>query len=133
MHLVFVYGTLRRGERNARLLAAAERLGRARCEGPACTEPRYDLIDLAPTGHPWPAMLGAGPLAVRGELWSVDDRTLAALDRFEGHPSLYVREAIRLEGARTAEAYLWAGAVPSGASPIPTGEAPRRGIVRGQR
>ena len=40
--LVFVYGTLKRGERNHYFLASAEYLG------PAFTEPLYRMIDCGP-------------------------------------------------------------------------------------
>jgi gamma-glutamylcyclotransferase (GGCT)/AIG2-like uncharacterized protein YtfP len=40
---------------------------------------------------------------VIGELYEVDDETLAALDRLEGHPSFYRRTAITLAPPRDAE------------------------------
>lgn len=90
--LVFVYGTLKRGERNHYFLAAAEYLG------PAFTEPHYRLIDCGP----YPAMLDetqtaaleAEPLVVAGEVYRIDAATLAELDRLEDEGRLYRRAVI---------------------------------------
>ena len=43
---------------------------------------------------------------VRGELSNLARRTLAALDRLEGHPDFYVRTLVRLEDGREVWAYL---------------------------
>jgi hypothetical protein len=51
---------------------------------------------------------------VRGEVWAVDDRTLASLDRLEGHPRFYRRERLgcrdpsRAGGNRT-DTLSWPG------------------------
>jgi gamma-glutamylcyclotransferase (GGCT)/AIG2-like uncharacterized protein YtfP len=81
--LVFVYGSLKRGFRNHRLLAANEFVGAG------ITEPRYRLINLGP----YPAMIetGAEPLSVTGELYRIDEATLASLDRLEEEGTLYQR------------------------------------------
>ena len=87
---VFVYGTLKRGGRNHHLLAGQEFLGEAR------TLPRYRLYDKGP----YPCLVeepGHGR-AVEGELWRVDEPTLARLDRLEGAPNLFDRRAVSLEG-----------------------------------
>jgi gamma-glutamylaminecyclotransferase len=74
--LLFVYGTLKTGERNHRLIADQWYVG------PAATEPRYRLIDLGP----YPGLIrdDADGLAVRGELWDVSRCCLLELDDFEG-------------------------------------------------
>jgi gamma-glutamylcyclotransferase (GGCT)/AIG2-like uncharacterized protein YtfP len=43
---------------------------------------------------------------VHGEVYRVDDRTLAALDHLEGHPDFYVRSVIGLEAGREVWTYL---------------------------
>lgn len=93
---VFVYGTLRAGEANARLLVGAklDRLAR--------TEAAFDLADMGP----YPAMVRGGSTAVRGEVYVVDEATLRALDRLEGHPRFYRRERITLGDGEEVEAYL---------------------------
>jgi gamma-glutamylcyclotransferase (GGCT)/AIG2-like uncharacterized protein YtfP len=93
---VFVYGTLRRGEGNHRLLAGA------RCVGAARTAPAFTLRDLGA----YPAMLAGGATSVVGEVYEVDELTLDVLDRLEGHPRFYRREPIALADGAHVEAYL---------------------------
>jgi gamma-glutamylcyclotransferase (GGCT)/AIG2-like uncharacterized protein YtfP len=95
---VFVYGTLPSGEPNHGLLAEAT------CEGLARTAPEFDLVDLGA----FPAMVPGGATSVAGEVYAVGPLTLARLDRLEGHPRLYRREPVRLEGGGEALAYLLA-------------------------
>ena len=129
---VFVYGTLREGYGNHRLLARAIDEGRAsRVGGHARTERPATLVNVG--WFPAITTLHAGPCSVVGELYSVDDQTLAELDRLEGVPRLYTRERVRVavsvDDARgmgafvttvPALTYVWAGeaegldAVPSG-------------------
>jgi gamma-glutamylaminecyclotransferase len=106
--VLFLYGTLKRGQKNHRLLAAQ------RFVGDAATEPRYRLYDLGQ----YPGMVAdtANGLAVAGELWEVDDGCLAELDEFEGVPELYVRQRVALQGtAGPVESYLYNRAIPPGA------------------
>jgi gamma-glutamylaminecyclotransferase len=95
-HLVFTYGTLLRGESNHDLLLRARFVAEAR------TEPCFELFDLGP----FPAMSTGGETAVVGEIYAVDDATLARLDHLEGHPRLYQRTQIRLEGGQEVQTYL---------------------------
>lgn len=89
---LFVYGTLKRGEVRAPLLAGQRYLGEAK------TLPNYRLFN---TGD-YPALVEAQPLGLQGlsivgELWSVDDRCLARLDEEEGvEEGLYKRRKILL-------------------------------------
>jgi len=80
MHLVFAYGTLRRHESNARLLADAERVA----------EQAWVHGTLYDTGCGYPALVcdsspGNVPKKVYGELIRVTDEQLAALDELEGY------------------------------------------------
>jgi gamma-glutamylaminecyclotransferase len=95
-HLVFTYGTLLRGEANHDLLIRARLIAEVR------TEPRFELFDLGP----FPAMTAGGETAVLGEIYAVDDATLARLDHLEGHPRLYQRTQIRLDDGREVQTYL---------------------------
>jgi gamma-glutamylaminecyclotransferase len=95
---VFVYGTLMKGEPNHRLLEKAAFIGAAR------TQPRFNMISLGGC----PAILPDGTTAIDGELYDVDDETLAHLDRLEGHPRYYRRTEIAVAGGR-AHAYLLQG------------------------
>ena len=75
--LVFVYGTLLFGERNHGLLVSARLVGEAR------TLPAFQLHDLGP----YPGLVAGGEHAIVGEVYAVDDATLAALDRLEAPPT----------------------------------------------
>lgn len=107
--IIFVYGTLKRGLRNNRLIADQEFLGEA------LTEPRYRVIDLGP--HPGLVADGANGLAVRGELWSVSDCCLAELDEFEEVPGPFIRGEVQIAGRQeSAQAYIWNRPIPEGAA-----------------
>ena len=93
---LFVYGSLLSGERNHRVLEGAHFIGEAR------TAPRFSLHDLGS----YPAMVAHGTHAIAGEIYEVDELTLARLDTFEGHPSYYERCTTALEDGGMAETYL---------------------------
>ncbi|CAM2961844.1 gamma-glutamylcyclotransferase [Vibrio mytili] len=82
-HLVFVYGTLRQGEYNHHYLSSAEFLGLHESDA------AYALYDLGP----YPGV-SAGQRAIQGEVYLIDDDTLAALDKLEDVPVEYRRETI---------------------------------------
>lgn len=67
-HLVFVYGTLRNGERNHHLLATSQ------CLGHHTTPPVYSLYDLGT----YPAVI-TGHSPILGEVYLIDDETLNQL------------------------------------------------------
>ncbi|MFO0850059.1 MAG: gamma-glutamylcyclotransferase family protein [Gemmataceae bacterium] len=105
--ILFVYGTLKRGERNHSRIAAGEFLG------DAVTPPLYRVYDLG--AYPGLVRDEADGLAVRGELWAVGGPTLAALDEFEEVPDLFVRRPVTLTGChRLADAYFFNRPVPAG-------------------
>lgn len=108
---IFVYGSLKRGEPNHRLLARARFVGLGR------TAPRFSLFDLGP----YPAMTAEGTTSVEGELFEVDAETLARVDRLEGHPTLYERTTIALQGGALVEAYVYRGAFLQDAVPLVEG------------
>jgi gamma-glutamylaminecyclotransferase len=96
MTRVFVYGSLLSGEPNHRVLRGARRVGEAR------TAARFALHDLGA----YPAMIDGGARAIAGEVYEVDEKTLARLDVLEGHPRYYRRAAITLADGSFAETYL---------------------------
>lgn len=121
MHFVFVYGTLRRHEANARLLARAEKIA----------EQAWVYGTLYDTGDGYPALVCARPASengtkVFGELYRVTDRQLAALDELEDYEegredNLYERvvETIHTDhGAYAAYTYVFAPARAVGLRPI---------------
>jgi gamma-glutamylcyclotransferase (GGCT)/AIG2-like uncharacterized protein YtfP len=86
---LFVYGTLQQGRGNHRLLAEARFIGKAR------TAPEFTLRS-AYAGGGFPYLLAGGETAVFGELYEIDDATLARCDRLEGYPHHYDRREIEL-------------------------------------
>ena len=94
---LFVYGSLRRGERHHDELSGAAFLGAS------VTTPSYRVVEFA--GYP---ALAPGTHAVRGELYAVPSSLVPALDAFEG--SHYRRGAVRLADGTDAEAYFLAEA-----------------------
>ena len=95
-HRVFVYGTLRPGERNAHYLAHAAHLG------DAVTAAAFTLLDTGP----YPAALDAGTTALVGDVYAVDATTFGALDVLEDYPVRYTRRLIEIAHG-TAWIYLW--------------------------
>ena len=94
--ILFVYGTLKRGQRNHFLMREARFLGEA------ITAPQYTLLDLGS----FPGMIPGGSTAVHGELYEVGLELLARLDRHEGVPRLYVRASLLLNYGKHAESYF---------------------------
>ena len=96
MTRVFVYGSLRRGLHNHHFLAGATFVG------DDVTEPAFTLYSLGA----FPAMVQGGTTSVVGEVYEVDARTLAALDRLEGHPHFYQRVPATLRSGAAVETYV---------------------------
>lgn len=92
--LVFVYGTLKRGQANHPRLAGAPCLGEVALEGASL----YDL-------GPFPMAI-AGKGRIGGELYAVAWEALRELDVFEGCPRLYQRHWLTLADGRQAWVYL---------------------------
>ena len=92
-HLVFVYGTLKRGETNHHWLAGASWQGETELNGVV-------LHDLGPFPM---AVIGAGQ--IRGEVYALANG-LARLDELEGYPRLYDRQLLSLADGRRAWVYL---------------------------
>jgi len=112
---VFVYGTLRDGEPNHRLLKGATRLGTWR------TEAAFSMFDLGA----YPGVRPGGSTAVAGEVYRVTPQLLARLDRLEDYPRLYDRKPIR---TRFGSAWIYLlRRRPTGAPPVPSGCWPKTG------
>ena len=104
---LFVYGTLKRGQR------AAARLARQRFVGAAQTGPGLVLYEL--DGYPGLVREPAAADGVVGEVWLVDAKGLCDLDAYEGvGEGLYRRESIALVTPglpETVETYVYARSV----------------------
>ena len=92
--LVFVYGTLKRGEKNHHWLEGASWQGEAELSGVL-------LHDLGPFPM---AVIGEGTAI--GEVYAVEEHGLARLDELEGYPRLYDRQMLSLNDGRRAWVYL---------------------------
>lgn len=112
---LFVYGSLRRGERYHAKLRGARFL----CD--AHTEACYELVDLGP----YPALLEHGSDCVAGEIYEIDTELLEALDAFEEAPEVYERKALKLRGAH-AEGYVMSRARAGTARRITSGDWRKR-------
>ncbi len=109
-HLVFVYGTLRRGCVNHGLLRVPD----ARLLGPGRTEKLYALY-LDADGTPY-VKEEEPRVRIRGELYRVTPPVLAALDALEEHPSDYERRetAVILDNGPRHRAWLYFHPAPPG-------------------
>ena len=102
-YLVFVYGTLKKGFSNHRLLAGAEFLGTGQ------TVKKYAMYS---TGTPI-VLKQEAVSPIFGELYRVDEKILASLDSLEGHPDWYRREEVEISvdegerGKRLETAWLY--------------------------
>jgi len=87
-HMVFVYGTLKDGLSNNRLLRSATFVGRGITVHP------YTMFDTG--GFPV-VFQETAKHNVFGEVYEIDDDTLHSLDRLEGHPSFYERREVTVD------------------------------------
>lgn len=97
--LAFVYGTLRKGYGNHPILEDSLFVGNAK------SLPQYTMLHLGG----FPGVVAGGTTSIVGELYDVDDETLANLDRLEGHPNFYKRASISVHDGCcvwNAETYL---------------------------
>ncbi len=94
--LVFVYGTLRRGQRNHYMLYSSAFVAAH------VTEPRFTMLDLGS----YPGVVPGGDCAISGELYRITAATLAELDELEDYPLRYGRAALTTEFGR-AWIYLY--------------------------
>jgi len=81
---IFVYGTLRCGQRNHHLLRNTAYLGLHR------SDPVFIMLHLGA----FPGVVRGGSTAIVGEVYRVNPATLRTLDVLEDYPVLYTRERI---------------------------------------
>ncbi|XP_017521849.3 gamma-glutamylaminecyclotransferase [Manis javanica] len=103
---VFVYGTLKTGQPNHKVLRDGAN-GRAAFQGQGRTLEPHPLVIAGEHNIPWLLNLPGRGLRVLGEIYAVDERMLRFLDEFEGCPDMYQRTRVRIavlewEGARSA-------------------------------
>jgi len=108
LELIFVYGSLKRGQANHHLLAPARFEGDGRAEGLVLHDlgPFPMAIAAPPPAAQGDSVAGACPSRIEGEVFAVDGETLQRLDRLEGVPRLYQRHRQQLLDGRWAWVYL---------------------------
>jgi len=90
MHKVFVYGSLKNGYGNNRLLQSSEYCGQD-----ITSSADFKMISLCS----FPGVIHSeNGFHISGELYRVNDKTLQSLDRLEGNGSFYKRELVKLKG-----------------------------------
>ena len=104
MSRVFVYGSLLRGLHNHRVLKDSS------CYLPgALTSKSFVLVDSA-QGYPYAVHSRNLPehsqAPILGEVYTVSDSVLAALDDLEEHPCHYRRELVDIDGEESAWMYI---------------------------
>ena len=109
--LLFVYGTLLRGEDNA------PRIAHLPFVGDDSTPPAFSLVNLGP----YPGLMNGGNTAVKGELYEIAEEHLPALDEFEEHPHLYRRDTLLLASGLRAVTYFLNAEHARDASVLPHG------------
>ena len=98
MDKVFVYGTLKTGHGNNRLLEDATFVSTG------YTNPVYSLYDLGP----FPAVKRNGTGIIYGELYEVTQEEMNSLDWLEGYPNFYNREVITVTcGGEQHKAWMY--------------------------
>lgn len=85
-HLIFVYGTLKRGWGNNVIIRDQRFLGEA-----FTLVPNFRMYSLG--GYPG---VVAGDRQIKGEVWEVDDNAFNRCDRLEGNPEFYKREKVEV-------------------------------------
>jgi len=96
-HLIFVYGTLMRGEPNYYVGQQIDK-GHLQFVSQAITVKCWPLV-VAPHYYNTPFLLykeNTGK-SVYGEVYSVDDAMLAEYDKLENHPAYYERDLIEVQ------------------------------------
>ena len=103
--ILFVYGSLKRGERNHHLIRDQRFLFEV------TGLPKYRLLDLGT--YPGIVRDNATGLTIRGELFEIQDCALDELDEFEGSPEHYKREVIEIDGIEgPVESYFYQHSIP---------------------
>ena len=110
-HLLFVYGTLKRGHfNNQNVLRGADFVTATKI--PASHG--FSMVQSATIGFPFvapattvDASYGLTPRDIHGEVWAISDTQLDYCDQLEGVPIMYSREVVSLvEGPCTCFLYV---------------------------
>lgn len=94
-HLVFVYGTLKTNQPNHYVLEDREN-GAAKLIGHGKTSELYPLIIATRYNSPFVLKAAGIGHQVNGEIYSIDENMLQALDKLENHPHLFERHEAKI-------------------------------------
>lgn len=97
MHLIFVYGTLKSDFYNNHLISNQKLVTTGVTKDEA-----FKMLDLGA----FPGVVG-GDMAIKGEVWEVDDAAFERCDRLEGHPVFYCRQKVMVSGDDGEEYECW--------------------------
>ncbi|XP_016059329.1 PREDICTED: gamma-glutamylaminecyclotransferase [Miniopterus natalensis] len=92
---VFVYGTLKQGQPNHKVLLDRTN-GSATFQGRGHTVEPYPLVIAGEHNIPHMLNLSGRGHCVVGEIYAVDEQMLRFLDEFEGCPDMYQRTQVRV-------------------------------------
>jgi len=99
MPYLFAHGDLRQGGRSQVMMADSTYVGAGE------TEEAFALF----TVNKRPIITRRPSIKVRGDVYSISEDKLTALDRFEGHPRITKRESVKviLKDGKTVEAWVY--------------------------
>ncbi|XP_039600738.1 gamma-glutamylaminecyclotransferase-like isoform X1 [Polypterus senegalus] len=98
MVLIFVYGTLKRGQPNHCEMTTAKN-GKAEYQGRGHTVVKFPLVIAGKYNIPFLLNVPGSGHHVKGEIYSIDNEMLQFLDKFEECPRVYQRtlEKVKIE------------------------------------
>ncbi|CAH1116114.1 unnamed protein product [Phaedon cochleariae] len=108
-HVVFVYGTLKKGEPNHSRFSKITG-GSYKFLADAKTKEKYPLIITTKYNIPFLLESPGNGTHVKGELYEVDDKVLTDLDVLEDHPNFYTRklyDVLTLDGQNISKVWIY--------------------------
>lgn len=94
-HLIFVYGTLKTNQPNHDMMEDSEN-GAAKLICPGKTSELYPLIIATRYNSPYMLKKAGVGHQINGEIYSIDEKMLQTLDKFENHPHLFERQEAKI-------------------------------------
>ena len=116
--LVAVYGSLREGFGNNRLLGGSKKISTEVLEG------EYTMLDLGA----FPGVILEGETPITIEVYEVDEPTFQSLDMLEGYPSFYNRDLFKTSVGE-AWMYFLEGREGWSNSYVPSGDWTKREVA----
>uniref|UniRef100_A0A914DZ92 Gamma-glutamylcyclotransferase family protein n=1 Tax=Acrobeloides nanus TaxID=290746 RepID=A0A914DZ92_9BILA len=111
-HLVFTYGTLKSGEPNHNIMIDPN-TGSYELIGTGQTKEKFPLIIASEFNLPFLLNDAGKGHRIFGEIYSVDEQKLVALDELEVHPTFYRREGHPVEMTNGEILKVWIYLLPT--------------------